>query len=324
MKKCKGCGAFLQVQNKELEGYTTNIENLFCERCFRINNYNEYQMIDKNNDQFIDILKHINSTNDLVVLLIDVFNIPKDINIITKYLNNDILLVYTKKDVLPLKVSDEKILNYNLNIKTIDKLVISSLKNYNFDLLNELINKYKKSKNVYIVGFTNAGKSTLINKFMKNYSLNESNITVSNLPSTTLNTLELKVSDELVLIDTPGIIDSGNIINYLDNKLIKKIIPKKEIKPITYQIHKETFIYIEDILELVSSNNNLTFYLSNNLKINKKYKNNSKNLFEQIIRVKDNQDIVIPGLGFIRVSKPEVIKIETLKNIDIYTRDNLI
>ncbi len=324
MKKCNGCGAFLQAQNKELEGYTTNIENTLCERCFRINHYNEYQVIDKDNSMFIDILKHINNTNDLVVLLVDVFNIPKDISIMTQYLSNDILLVYTKKDILPLKISDEKILNYNLNINVIDKLVISSLKNYNFDLLNELINKYKKSKNVYIVGFTNAGKSTLINKFMKNYSLNKSDITVSNLPSTTLNTLELQVSDDLVLIDTPGIIDKGNIINYLDSKLIKKIIPKKEIKPITYQIHKTSYIYIEDIFVLESSNNDLTFYISNSLKIEKKYKKIDNNLNEQTIRVKDKQDIVIPGLGFIRVSKPEVIKIETLKNIDIYTRDNLI
>ncbi len=324
MKKCNGCGAFLQVQNKELEGYTTNIDNNLCERCFRINHYNEYQVIDKDNSSFIDILKHINSTNDLVVLLIDTFNIPKDINVITEYLNNDILLVYTKKDILPLKVSDEKILDYDLNIKAIDKLVISSLKNYNFDLLNNKINKYKKSKNVYIVGFTNAGKSTLINKYMKNYSLNKSYITVSNLPSTTLNTLELQVSDDLVLIDTPGIVDGGNIINYLDSKLIKKVLPKKEIKPITYQIHRKTYIYIEDILEVITEDNNLTFYISNSLKIEKKYKEIENSLEEKTIRVKDKQDIVIPGLGFIRVSKPEVMQIKTLKNVDIYTRDNLI
>lgn len=324
MKKCKGCGAFLQVQNKNIEGYTTNIDNVLCERCFRIINYNEYQVINKDNDLFIDILKQINNTKDLVVLLVDLFNIPKDLKEITNYLDNDILLVYTKKDILPLKVSDQKLLDYQLNIKTIDQIVISSLKNYHFDLLYEKINTYKKSNNVYIVGFTNAGKSTLINKFMKNYSLNKENITVSNLPSTTLNILEVKVNDSLVLIDTPGIIDKGNIINYLDSKVIKKIIPKKEIKPITYQIHKKTYINIEDILIIESNDNNLTFYISNSLKIEKKYKDIRANLYEQIIRVKENQDIVIPGLGFIRVSKPELIKVNTYKYVDIYTRDSLI
>ena len=324
MKKCKGCGAFLQVQNKAKEGYVTDIEKDLCERCFRINNYNEYQVVKKDNKVFVDILKEVNKTNDLVVLVIDLLNIPKDLKKITEYIHNDILLVYTKKDLLPLKISDSKLLNYDLGISSIDKIIVSSTKNYNFDLLYAKIKKYQKSKNVYLVGFTNAGKSTLINKFMKNYSQNDSYITVSNLPSTTLNMLDIKVDDDLVLIDTPGILDEGNILNYLDGKLIKKTIPKKEIKPITYQIHKKTYFYIEDILKIESSDNNLTFYISRNLKMSKKYKDELFNSDIQSIRIKEKQDIVIPGLGFIRVGKPEVINIWTLKNVDIYTRDSLI
>lgn len=324
MKKCKGCGAFLQVQDKNREGYTTNIDNVLCERCFRINNYNEYQVVNKDNQAYTDILKEIASTKDLVVLLVDLFNIPKDLNLLTKYLDNDILLVYTKKDVLPLKVSDEKLLEYPLDIQPIDKVVISSLKNYNYDLLYEKINKYKKSKNVYVVGFTNAGKSTFINKFIYNYSENKTNLTVSNLPSTTLNMLDVKVNNELVLIDTPGILDNGNIVNYIDSKLIKKIIPKKEIKPVTYQIHKPTYIYVNDILKIESSDNNLTFYIANNLKIERKYKDVITNLSKKTIQVNSNEDLVIPGLGFIRVSKPELIKVWTYEHVDIYTRGSLI
>ena len=65
----------------------------------------------------------------------------------------------------------EKFITVNkLNIK--EKIVISSNKNYNFDALYELINKYKKSENVYVVGYTNAGKSTMINKIIYNYSDN--------------------------------------------------------------------------------------------------------------------------------------------------------
>ena len=324
MKKCKGCGTFLQVQNKNIEGYTTNIENDLCERCFRINNYNDYQIVKKNNKEFECILKDINKTNDLVVLVVDLLNIPKNVKDITNSLHNDILLVYTKKDLLPLKISDEKLLNYDLDISCVDKLVISSTKNYNFDLLLEKISQYQKSKNVYVVGFTNAGKSTLINKFVKDYSLNNINITVSNLPSTTLNTLDIKVNDNLTLIDTPGILDDGNIVNYLNPKELKRIIPKKEIKPITYQIHKKTYFYLENFLRLESEDNNLTFYISNQLKLSKKAKNDDNDLVLKTIRVNEKQDIVIPGLGFIRVGKPEIINIWTLKNTDIYTRSSLI
>lgn len=320
MKKCKGCGAFLQISNDQIEGYTNNISNDLCERCFRIRNYNEYKFIEKDNTDFTNILKEINKTKDLIVLLVDLFNIPRDLTEITRYLNNDILLVLTKKDIFSYKIPDQKFLSYDYGIKYVDSLVVSSNKNYNFDLLYEKINEYKKSNNVYIVGYTNSGKSTLINKFVHNYSDNDISITTSNLPSTTLDTLEIKINDTLTLIDTPGILDSNNI----DINLIKKIIPKKEIKPITYQIHKKQYIYIEDIIKLESSNNNLTLYFSNQLKIERKYNDNKKLEIEKIIRVKKNQDIVISGLGFIKATNDEVIKICSKNDYLIYTRDSLI
>lgn len=319
MKKCNGCGAYLQNSNDKLDGYTTNIDNDLCERCFRIKNYNEYKIVEKDNKKFIDILKEINKTNDLVVLLVDLFNIPIDLNEITKYLNNDILLVLTKKDIFSYKISDKKFLSYNYGINYIDALVVSSNKNYNFDLLYEKINKYKKTNNVYIIGYTNSGKSTLINKFVHNYSKNNINITTSNLPSTTLNKMEIIVNDNLTLIDTPGILDNNNI----DVNLLKKINPKKEIKPITYQIHNKQYVYIEDIIKIESSNNNLTFYFSNNLKIKRKY-NDNKMINEKRINVKKNEDIVISGLGFIKVTNNETIKISTKNNYLIYTRRSLI
>lgn len=322
MKKCNGCGTFLQVSNPILEGYTNNLDNNLCERCFRIRNYNEYKIVEKNNIDFINILKNIK--NELVILIVDLFNIPQDLSEITKYIEGDILLVLTKKDIFSYKMKDEKFLEYNYGINYIDSLVVSSNKNYNFDLLNEKINKYKKSNNVYIVGYTNSGKSTLINKFIYNYSDNKVNITTSNLPSTTLNTLEIKVNDSLTLIDTPGIIDDGNIINYLDEKTIKKIIPKNEIKPLTYQIHSNQYINIEDILKIESTDNNLTLYFSNELNIDRKYGNSEKLEYEKIIRVKHNQDIVISGLGFIKVTNDEVIKISCKYDCLIYTRDSLI
>lgn len=320
MKKCKGCGAFLQDSNDKIEGYTTNINNDLCERCFRIKNYNEYKFIEKNNDDFIDILKDINKTKDLVVLLVDLFNVPFNLKQITKYLNNNILLVLTKKDIFSYKIQDEKFLSYNYGINYIDSLVVSSNKNYNFDLLYEKINKYKKSNKVYIVGYTNSGKSTLINKFVHNYSKKNINITTSNLPSTTLNTLEIIINDELTLVDTPGILDNSNI----DVNLLKKVIPKKEIKPITYQVHNKQYIYIEDIIKIESSDNNLTLYFSNNLKIERKYNDNKKILNEKVIRVKKNEDIVISGIGFIKVTKNETIKISTKNDYLIYTRRSLI
>ena len=42
-KYCEGCGVLLQDENILQEGYTTNLENDLCQRCFRMKNYGEYQ-----------------------------------------------------------------------------------------------------------------------------------------------------------------------------------------------------------------------------------------------------------------------------------------
>lgn len=322
-KKCSGCGAILQDNDINKEGYTANIEKDLCQRCFRIKNYSDYKVVDKDNIDFVNILKNIDKTDDLVVLLIDLFNINKDITQITKYLHNDILLVFTKKDIFSYKINDDKFINY-LNINCIDSLVVSSKNNYNFDLLFDKINKYKKSNNVYIVGYTNSGKSTLLNKLIYNYSNCGNQLTTSILPSTTLDTVEIKIDDNLTLIDTPGILDDGNIANYVTPKKLLKIIPDKEIKPITYQINKKQYILVEDLLKIETGNNDLTLYFSNKLDIKRIYKDVPSNLVCHNISVNRYNDIVITGMGFIKSKKKENIKIYTLEGVDIYTRDSLI
>ena len=109
MNNCKGCGIELQDKNKKQIGYTEKIENNLCERCFRIRNYGEYKTIIKDNSEFIKILKEINETKDLVVLVIDIFNLQKNLDEIKENLKNDILLVITKRDILPKSIKDEKL-----------------------------------------------------------------------------------------------------------------------------------------------------------------------------------------------------------------------
>ena len=324
MSKCTGCGVVLQNTNKKDLGYTSNLENTLCERCFRIRNYNEYSKVLKDNEDYVNILKNINQ-KDLVVLVVDLFNFC-DLNEIGKYLNNDILLVLTKRDLLPKSCYNEKILNYfdsfNLNIK--DKVIVSSKKNYNMDLVFKKINEFRTSKNVYVVGFTNSGKSTLINKIIYNYSDNNNIITTSSLPSTTIDSIKIKVNDDLTLIDTPGLLTKGDIIDYVDKDMLKKIIPNKEVKPITYQITKKCSINIENILRFDVENVNFTMYISNNLKIDKIFKEKETNLIKKEIKVKKGNDLVIQGLTFITFNRDIKINIYAIKGVKIYTREKLI
>ena len=183
-KYCIGCGVKLQDSNMLFEGYTADLSNNLCSRCFKLKNYGEYQLTTKSNSEYIDILKSINETKDLVLYIVDLFNIEKDIKMIREYISNRLILVVTKRDVLPKSVNDEKIKEYfsKFNLDYQDIIIISSKKNYNIDELLLFIKKYKSSKNVYVVGHTNVGKSTLIKKLMKNYSEFDCDLTVSVLP----------------------------------------------------------------------------------------------------------------------------------------------
>lgn len=329
MCKCLGCGVKLQDIDKNALGYTININKSLCERCFRIRNYNDYRIVVKDNRDYINIIKEINNTNDLVILVVDLFNISSNLEEISRYLNNNILLVLTKRDILPKSCYDEKFKEYfsNYNLNIIDTVIISSLKNYNLDELYEKINKYKTSNRVYVAGFTNSGKSTMINKIIYNYSDNSAIITTSNLPSTTIDSIEVKVNDNLTLIDTPGLLDDGDIINFIDEKTLKRIIPTKEIKPITYQIKDEQTIIIDDIVRLdLKENNNLTIYMANNLDIKRFYKpkEDLTNLKKHELLVYEDSDIVIQGLGFIKFTSKSKIILYIQAGIKVFVRKNLI
>ena len=242
MSKCIGCGVELS-STKDSIGYTTNLENKLCERCFRIRNYNEYKTVSKDNKEYYEIIDSI--ADSLTLLIVDLFDIPGNINSLIKHLNNNVILVLTKYDLIPSNY-EEKFINYfkhNYNLKILDAIVVSAKKNYHIDELYDMINKYNALGSVYLVGPTNAGKSSIINKLIYNYSSDKTTITTSNLPSTTLNTIEIKLND-ITFIDTPGIVSDESIINHIDNKLLKKVIPSIKIKPITNQIKTKQYIKV--------------------------------------------------------------------------------
>lgn len=317
-KKCIGCGAELTLEKGKL-GYTKDIESDLCMRCFNIKNYNKYEKVD-HLEEINTIIKEVKASNDIVIFVVDVFNLSNKIKEIVDYLNNNVILCITKYDLVD--IDENKILNY-LNINTLGTIVISSKNNYNLDNLMELIEENKKSNNVYLVGYTNAGKSTLINKIIKNYSNNNYELTTSVLPSTTLNFVKVNVNDNLTLIDTPGIIVS-NIIDYLDEEEIKKVIPKKKIKPQIYQIKTEQTIMVDNFFGIkIKPYNTVVFYGADGLKYIRYYNDIETSLKIKKIKVSDNSELIVNGFGIIKIKKQTEVQLYLQGNIDIEIRKAL-
>ena len=307
MNKCIGCGSLA--------------DNTLCERCFRIRNYNEYKKVDSNYKDFLNNLDKINE-NDLVVLVVDLMNIPESFELIKNKIKTRVILALNKFDLMPTNNVDRyKTYFDKYKINVIDTICISSKNNYNIDDLYDCIKRNITNK-VYFIGYTNSGKSSLINKLIYNYSNNDTKITTSYLANTTLDLIEIKL-DNFLLIDTPGIINN-NSTNNLNDNILKKLSKSKRIKPISYQAKGKQYIFIEDIIKITVDSNDIIIYVPSNIIVSRYYKDRSFNSIKDYnFKVDNVSDIVIPNIGFIKV-KSGNIKLSLNIDIEIFMRDPLI
>ena len=319
-KKCIGCGSVLQTTNVNLEGFVkSNVydKSSYCERCFKIMHYGEYSVLDKKIDTD-GIIRNINSDKVAsVAFLVDALNINENIKkYISKFKNNKYILI-TKKDVLPKSLKEKKLIEFVSNnvYKTDNIMCISSVKNYNIDnFLNKIRND--NVRRLYIVGFTNSGKSTFINHLLTSVCKNPT-ITTSSIPNTTASYITIKLNPRLVIVDTPGFIDNNAIYNFVDYSKVVKLYPKKELKVKTFQVRNGYAIVVNDILRIENigeKSNSFSFYMNDSLRYEKvKSKNDKLTILQSVTYdIKEPSDILINGLGFIRITKPGNIKVYAL------------
>lgn len=324
MIKCVGCGVELQSKDRNIDGYVNDLSHDLCERCFLIKNYGKNSVMYKTNVDYMAILDGIND-DDIVVYVTSLLTLNLDF--LKRF--KEVILVLTKRDILPKSIKDGKIVNYITkrynNVSSV--IVVSAYKKYNLDILYNKLDGISRGRKIYFVGITNSGKSTLINEMIKSYNGVSGEITTSNYPSTTLSVVDVKIGN-LNIKDTPGIVINNSIINYLDSKGIKKVNSKKEIKPITFQIDGKGAILVDDLMriEYETNQSSMTFYVSNNMNISNISLKNPRLSDCQFIKydVEDCQDFVIEDVGFIKITKGVKLKVYCKENIYVYLRDNLI
>lgn len=330
-KECLGCGSVLQTIAPKEEGFVKSSvlsKADYCERCFKIKHYGEYSVLDKKIDTD-GIIRNINSDNlASVAILIDALNINDNIKKYIKRFKNKKYILITKKDILPKSLKEKKLIEYIKNnvCDTENIMCISSVKNYNID---NFLNKIKEDnvKRLYIVGFTNSGKSTFINHLLTSQMKNPM-ITTSAIPNTTASYITIKLDNKITIVDTPGFIDSNAVYNFVDYNKTIKLYPKKEIRVKTFQIRNGYSIVINDILRIdnLGKCNSFSFYMSDKLRYEKvKLKNEKLKILPSIsIETNECTDVLVNGLGFIRITKPGEFKIYALDEKMISIRKSMI
>lgn len=289
MTKCVGCGIKLQNKNVNEVGYTPDIKNELCERCFKLKNYNVLtnKGINIDNDKLIN---KINELNSCVLFLVDFINLDSEVIDAYKKIKSKKILIITKADIIPKNIKYQKLIQNIKNIYEIkeDLILTSSKTKLNIKTITKIC---LEEKNICLAGFTNAGKSSLIN------ALVGSDITVSKKSNTTQDFIKLNV-DGINIYDAPGFMSNINREN----------IPRSIIRPITYQFPSKHYLLIQDIKLNILENSNFTIYVGNEANIIRRKENEN---VECKIIVPKNSDVIIKGFCFINFKNTCMISLNT-------------
>ncbi|MBM7554692.1 ribosome biogenesis GTPase YqeH [Thalassobacillus pellis] len=361
---CQGCGADIQTELPDQPGFAPpsalERDDIICKRCFRLKNYNEVQDVPYQDDDFLEMLNQIADTDSLIVNLVDIFDfngsfIP-GISRLTG--NNPIILVGNKMDILPKSVNPNKVKQWlkksasERGLKVEAVYLISAHKGEGIEELAAAIERSRNKKDVYVVGTTNVGKSTFINRLINRTSGIKDAITTSYFPGTTLGFIGIPLDDAASLFDTPGVIHRHQMAHYMSDKDLKLITPKKEVKPRVYQLNDQQTLYFGGLTRLdfeEGERSSFICYLSNDIPIHRTklekadelYTNHLGELLSppdletmehlpelktQTYRIKDRKtDIVVSGLGWVTIPEGNVsVTVHAPEGVKVSLRDSLI
>lgn len=215
---------------------------------------------------------------------------------------------------------------------------------------------------VYVMGAANVGKSSFINRLVESdYKIKDSRgakskpsqkkardntpqATVSNLPGTTLDFLKIKLPNGITMIDTPGLLNAGQLTSKLNTAELRQVIPVKPINAVTLRVQEGKCVLLGGLatIELLEGRPFFfTFFVSNEVKLHPTDATKAAAFIERnagsplltppstLERVKDigpfvshefniqgdgwrksAQDIVIAGLGWVAVTGVGTVKIK--------------
>ncbi|WP_342433938.1 ribosome biogenesis GTPase YqeH [Neobacillus sp. FSL H8-0543] len=338
-----GCGVGVQTENPAELGYAPmsalEKDTIICQRCFRLKHYNEVQDVSLTDDDFLKILNGIGKTNALIVMIVDIFDFNGSwLPGLHRFVgNNKVLLVGNKVDLLPKSINPNKLINWmkheskELGLRPEEVFLVSAEKGKFIKETATAIDRLREGKDVYVVGCTNVGKSTFINRIIKEVTGEGDVITTSHFPGTTLDVIKIPLDDEKALIDTPGIINHHQMAHFVDKKDLKIITPKKEIKPKVFQLNEGQTLFFGGLarFDYVSGGRrSFVCHVSNELNIHRTKTENAEELYQnhvgemlapprkdqmdtfpelvkQEFMIKEAKtDVVFSGLGWITVNEP--------------------
>ena len=219
---CSGCGSNLHCTSSNIPGYIPyelftessdrKLKRTLCQRCDFLKKYNVSLNVNVEPKEYENIIAKINGQLGLILLMLDATDFPCSFN--PKILDlvgstRKMLIIVNKIDLLPkdgnnflnrIKQTISDNLNLGRQINPKDILLISAKTGFGIDNLVSTIYQINEGKkDVYLLGCTNVGKSTLFNHLLQSElcRLRQFDLlqraTTSLWPGTTLNLLKFPI-----------------------------------------------------------------------------------------------------------------------------------
>ena len=249
--RCYHCGAILQCENENEKGYiipeslhrATPIQIIYCDRCFEtMKAFNNSELEQKVDQEVLKILDDAFATDALIIWVVDLFSFNGTLNseIAKKVKKLNVIVIGNKRDLFPLNVKDESLVEY-LNatfnaygIKPKSVRLLGATNKIDSKELIDSMNTARKGHDVYMIGNSTSGKTSIINRAMKGFENKTTRqIKTITYPGTNVNVLEIPLSRSSFFYELPGISQTTSATGKLEKDVVRQIVPKKAVKFIT-------------------------------------------------------------------------------------------
>ena len=223
--RCSGCGVKLQSQNESESGYVPSAKldpmlqsqqsTVICKRCFLLKHYNTSLKVTLNEEDYKCHLQHLKHQRALILCMVDITDFPCSIfpNLVDFIGHrNPVLVIGNKLDMLPedsfktrhhvrevIRQGCQEAGFNRANIMGIHLVSAKTGAGIN-SLITDLSNNWGRHGDVYLLGSTNVGKSTLFNQLMELLCGlpvgHTSGATISRWPGTTLGLIRFPIASQ--------------------------------------------------------------------------------------------------------------------------------
>ena len=348
--KCKGCGIGMQYEEPQQLGYSPKVEADYCQRCYRLKHYDDLNISMKHGIDEDQVMEKMRSTSGLIVWVVDCFDFESSFlsGMNRHFLGRDILLVATKYDLLPTTLSEGKLERFimsrlkEMGIQIVGLALVRRGHESDLNQLRQLVEVLRDDRDVLFMGKANAGKSTLLNQFLKQDSL-----TVARYPGTTLEFNEVEMAGWKIM-DTPGLSNHGSLLLSIDDQNLKTVIPDHCVKPQVFQTWQDQSYAIGGLCRIdcqFKQKGSAVFYLSQRLSVHRGKIENADGLWqnhqgtllqpsvaESVTEWKtviftpqeEKCDVAISGLGWVCISQASQIHVQVPSHVQVTFRKAMI